>query len=168
MTRDDEIRKITDEDEAFVRDALQKRLTPEPSEKVRQIVMQAAREKATKRGKELRRKADRIVMRPMRLRKVFPLGLAAAAILILAVLVRRTPEIRTPEQVRQQSPTRHVVASNGVPKLTELDDRIDSVRVQMENLRSVHSYRSSYSEKETAKLLRRTLRLKARVHEMSS
>jgi len=166
MKHDDEIRRIMEEDEAFAHDALQKRPVSAPSEKVRQVVMQAARQQAARRDKKMRHEADPIPARPVRLKKVLQWGLAAAAVVVLVVLLRKTPEIRSPEKAEQPPPARSVVASNGVPRLTELDNRIDSVRTRMKNLRAAP--RSSYGEQETAKLLKRTLRLKARVDEMSS
>ncbi len=168
MKHDDEIRRISEEDEVFVRDALQKRPAPAPSEEIRQIVMQAAREQAVKRDKEMRHEAGPIPARPVLLKKVLQWGLAAAAVVVLVVLLRRTPEIRSPEQPKEPPLAQSMVMANGAPRLAELDNRIDSVRTRMKNLRAAPSSRSSYGEQETAKLLKRTLRLKARVDEMSS
>lgn len=168
MKHDDEIGRITEEDEAFVRDALRKRPAPKTFEGTRRIVMRAACEQAAKRAGQGRNETALTRARPVRLKKALQWGLAATAVFVFAILLRWGPEIRSPGQAKQPPPAQSVTVANGAPRLAELDDRIDSVRTRMKNLRAAPSSRGSYGEQETAKLLKRTLRLKARVDEMNS
>ena len=168
MKHDDETGRIEEKDEAFVRDVLRKRPAPKPFEGTRRIVMRAACEQAAKRAGQGRNKTALTPAKPVRLKRFLQWGLAAAAVFVFAIFLRWEPEIRSPEQAEKPPTVQSVVMANGTPRLAELDDRIDSVRTRMKNLRAAPSSRDSYGKQETAKLLKRTLRLKARVDEMNS